>query len=73
MHLDRRQSRDGMTRVKLTKALTDVFLDAIFERRLDDELAACAHDLRIVQARMARSDGALDGRDPIGRINRISG
>ncbi|MGJ4996984.1 hypothetical protein ACQR0Z_21355 [Bradyrhizobium sp. HKCCYLS3077] len=58
MGLDRRQSRDGLTRVKLTQMLTDLFLDAVVQRRLNEELAACVHDLRTMQARMANGHAA---------------
>lgn len=52
--LDRRRSRDGHTRAKLSPALTEAFLDAVLERRLDREVAGGASDLRSMHDRMAR-------------------
>jgi hypothetical protein len=52
--LDRRKSRDGLTRVKLDAALTELFLDAALQRRVEQEIAACAGDLRTMHERMAR-------------------
>lgn len=52
--LDRRKSRDGLTRVKLDASLTAAFLDAALRQRVEQEIAACASDLRTMQERMAR-------------------
>lgn len=51
--LDRRKSRDGRTRAKLTPSLTEAFLDGLLQRRLEQEIAACAGDLRAIRERMA--------------------
>lgn len=52
--LDRRRSRDGLTRTKLTHELAAVFLDRLLQERLEAEIAACASDLDAMRARMAR-------------------
>ncbi|QPF94565.1 hypothetical protein [Bradyrhizobium commune] len=52
--LDRRKSRDGLTRVKLDAALTELFLDAALRQRAEQEIAACASNLRAMHERMAR-------------------
>jgi hypothetical protein len=52
--LDRRKSRDGQTRVKLDSSLTKAFLDAALQQRLEQEIAACASDLRTMQERMTK-------------------
>ncbi len=51
--LDRRKSRDGQTRAKLTPSLTEALLDVMLQRRLELEIAACAGDLRAMRERMA--------------------
>lgn len=51
--LDRRKSRDGKTRAKLSPSLTEAFLEGILQHRLEQEIAACAADLRAVRERMA--------------------
>lgn len=53
--LDRRKSRDGQTRAKLTPSLTEALLDVMLQRRLELEIAACAGDLRAMRERMAAS------------------
>lgn len=53
--LDRRKSHDGRTRAKLNPDLADLFLDRVLRHRLDQELRACAGDLRAVHQRMARA------------------
>jgi hypothetical protein len=57
--LDRRKSRDGHTRVKLNSYLTEAFLDAVLQRRLEQESAACSSDLRTMLERMAERSVAL--------------
>ena len=57
--LDRRKSRDGTTRAKLTPALTTAFLDGMLQQRLEQEMAACAGDLRAMRERMAERGPAL--------------
>jgi hypothetical protein len=52
MRLDRRKSRDGQTRVKLTPSLIEAFLDGVMQHRLEQEIAACAGDLRAMRERM---------------------
>lgn len=51
--LDRRRSRDGHTRAKLSPSLTEAFLDAVMQQRLDRQVAACAVDLRAIHDRMS--------------------
>jgi hypothetical protein len=53
IRLDRRKSRDGQTRAKLTPSLTEALLDVMLQRRLELEIAACAGDLRAIRERMA--------------------
>jgi hypothetical protein len=57
--LDRRKSRDGRTRAKLTHSLTEVFLDGVLEQRLEQEIAACAGDLRLMRERMTAKTNAM--------------
>ena len=57
IQLDRRKSRDGNTRAKLSPLLTEAFLDGVLRQRFDQEIAACAGDLRAMRERMtARAD-----------------
>jgi hypothetical protein len=53
MKLDRRKSSDGNTRVKLTTALNELFLDKFVRHQIDRELQACAGDLRAARDKMA--------------------
>ena len=53
--LDRRRSRDGQTRAKLTPALIETFFDAILQERLERETSACVDELRAMHRRMART------------------
>lgn len=57
--LDRRRSRDGYTRAKLTGALAEAFLDGVLQQRLEQQVAACAGDLWTIRARMAAQSAAL--------------
>jgi hypothetical protein len=59
--LNRRKSRDGRTRAKLNSSLTEAFLDATLQQRVEQEIAACASDLRTIQERMAGRAVALPG------------
>jgi hypothetical protein len=59
IQLDRRKSRDGHTRAKLTPALTEAFLDGVLRQRFDQEIAACAGDLRTMRERMTARAAAL--------------
>jgi len=52
IRLDRRRSRDGHTRAKLTPALIAAFLDGVLAQRLEQEIAACAGDLHALRERM---------------------
>ena len=52
IRLDRRKSRDGQTRAKLTPSLTDALLDSMLRQHLEQEIAACAGDLRAMRERM---------------------
>lgn len=53
IQLDRRKCRDGQTRAKLTPTLADALLDSLLRQRLEQEIAACAGDLRVMRERMA--------------------
>jgi hypothetical protein len=57
--LDRRRSRDGKTRAKLSPSLSEAFLEGILQHRLEQEVAACAADLRAMRDRMATEPAAL--------------
>ena len=57
--LDRRKSRDGQTRSKLTQPLVEAFLDKVLQKHLEREIAACAGDLRAMRERMAGQSAAL--------------
>jgi hypothetical protein len=57
--LDRRKSRDGQTRAKLTPPLAEAFLYEVLRRHLDKEIAACAGDLRAMRDRMAAHAAAM--------------
>jgi hypothetical protein len=57
--LDRRRSRDGRSRVKLTLDLTEAFVDKLVRYQIDRELAACAGDLNELRQRMAELDRRL--------------
>lgn len=57
IRLDRRKSRDGRTRVKLTASLTEAFLDGVLQRRIEQEIAASAGDLWAIRERMAARSG----------------
>jgi hypothetical protein len=57
--LDRRKSRDGQTRAKLTPPLAEAFLREVLRQRLDQEIAACAGDLRVMRDRMAEGAAAV--------------
>lgn len=52
MLLDRRRSRDGNTRVKLSPKLMDIFFERVTREWVDHELAASAADLRTLRAQM---------------------
>lgn len=58
LRLDRRRSRDGHTRAKLTPPLTETFLNAVVRHRVSQEIATCADDLRVMRERMATHDVA---------------
>ena len=51
--LDRRRSRDGTTRVKLTPFLVEAFLDRILREREESRIASDARALRMVHGKMA--------------------
>jgi hypothetical protein len=52
--LDRRKSRDGQTRIKLTPALAMAFLDLVVREFLEWQMTACAGDLGAVRERAAK-------------------
>lgn len=58
IRLDRRKSRDGQTRAKLTPSLTEAFLQGIVQQHLEQEIASGAGDLRAMHERMARYSAA---------------
>lgn len=57
--LDRRKSRDGRTRAKLTAPLAEALLDGVLRQRLEHEIATCAGDLRAMRERMATRSSAI--------------
>jgi hypothetical protein len=57
--LDRRKSRDGQTRAKLTPSLAEAFLEGILRQYLEQEIAARAGDLRAMHERMAGHSAAV--------------
>lgn len=57
--LDRRKSRDGQTRAKLTPSLAEAFLQGVIRQRLEQEIAACVGDLKMTHARMAGHSAAV--------------
>jgi hypothetical protein len=59
IRLDRRKSRDGHTRAKLTPSLADAFLDGVLQQHLEKEIAACAGDLRAMRERMTIRSAAV--------------
>jgi hypothetical protein len=65
IQLDRRKSRDGQTRAKLTPSLAEAFLQGILQQHLAQEIAASASDLRAMRERMAGSAAASQPRSAI--------
>jgi hypothetical protein len=59
--LDRRKSRDGLTRVKLDLDWTATFIAAV--READPILDQAIRDLQQVGKEMARDDGRIAGRN----------
>ncbi|MES2194870.1 MAG: hypothetical protein V4517_10660 [Pseudomonadota bacterium] len=59
IRLDRRKSRDGQTRAKLTPFLAEAFLLGILRERLEQETMARAGDLRAMHERMLAPSGDL--------------
>lgn len=57
--LDRRKSRDGQTRAKLSRPLAEAFLHEMLRQRLEREMAACAAELRQMRERMASHSAAV--------------
>jgi len=57
--LDRRKSRDGQTRAKLSPPLAEAFLHDMLHQRLEREAAACADELRLMRERMASHSAAV--------------
>jgi hypothetical protein len=52
--LNRRKSRDGQTRIKLTPLLATAFLDALVQQFLERQMTACASDLDTLNERMRK-------------------
>lgn len=57
--LDRRRSRDGQTRAKLTPPLTEAFLETILRQHIERDIAACVRDLRAKREQMATQSAVL--------------
>jgi hypothetical protein len=55
--LDRRKSRDGQTRAKLTPPLIEAFFDKVLRQRLGQSVADCAADLWAMRDQMAARPG----------------
>jgi hypothetical protein len=70
MKLDRRKSRDGNTRVKLSAALNEMFFTKLFGRWIDQELQACAGDLRALRENMAARGASTAAQVRHGRLSR---
>ena len=51
--LDRRRSRDGRTRVKLTPPLVEAFLDRVLQEHLESRTVSNAEALRAIHGKMA--------------------
>jgi hypothetical protein len=54
LQLDRRRSRDGHTRVKLSPQLIEMFLDQLMRHWIDQNMGECVDELRDLRERMAR-------------------
>jgi hypothetical protein len=52
--LDRRKSRDGETRIKLTPQLATAFLDIFMQRSLERQMTDCVSDLRTTHELMQK-------------------
>lgn len=63
--LDRRKSRDGQTRAKLTPPLAKAFLDNILRQYLEQEIGACAGDLRAMRECMEGRSTAMPQLRPV--------
>lgn len=59
--LDRRRSRDGSTRVKLTQTLADSFIESVIQQRLDQQVRASAADLHAMRERMLIPSNISEG------------
>lgn len=75
IRLDRRRSRDGHTRAKLSATLTEALLDALTRQRLEREIGAAIGNLRSIGRRMARHSAGLPdaGTVAVDRIFRHAG
>jgi hypothetical protein len=60
--LDRRRSRDGQTRAKLTPPLTEAFLERVLREHIERDVAACASALRTTHEQMATQPAVLAPR-----------
>ena len=58
IRLDRRKSRDGRTRAKLTPSLAEAFLRRVLRQHLEQEISTRAGDLRAMHERMAAPSDA---------------
>jgi hypothetical protein len=59
--LDRRKSRDGQTRVKLTDPLADAFLDAVMRQFLECNTTVSVGRLRAIGEIMGKPSARLAG------------
>jgi hypothetical protein len=62
LRLDRRRSRDGQTRAKLTPQLTEAFLERVLREHIERDVAACADALRAKHEQMAMQPVVLAPR-----------
>jgi hypothetical protein len=57
--LDRRRSRDGQTRAKLSPSLAEAFIESQMRLRLERVADACAGDLAAMHDRMAGMSASI--------------
>ena len=57
--LDRRRSRDGQTRAKLSPSLAEAFMDGQMHLRVERAIDGCAGDLTAMHDRMAATSITL--------------
>jgi hypothetical protein len=57
--LDRRRSRDGQTRAKLSPSLAEAFMESQVHLRLEHAIDGCAGDLTAMHDRMAATSAPI--------------